>query len=204
MKKLLFLLLLIPCVSYAADTATPYGGLKFNEEDTGYVAEISAVDAGTYYGFINASSSEVISGFTFNEDDTNGDYIELTGSSGNYTGIGGMSFGIAAPSGEDVHCDIFVNDTHKDFTFERVIGVGGQIGSAILVPDIVALTTGDKIRLKCRTDGTNETIEIYHVGLIFERVLAQDSDSANDHTHSSSQINYRHPGTRCYGCPLGK
>jgi len=209
MKKLIailtgvLLVFIFAVISHGADTPTPYGGIKFNNESAGYIAEIDASVAGTYYGFINGGAADNLSGFTFNEDDTNGDYLELTQTglvNQPFHAIGGVSFAIASPSGEAVHCDLFINGTETDIAFERVIGAGGDIGSAPLVPDIIDLTTGDKVRMKCTTDGTNETIEIYHVGFTLERKLTVDSDSANDHTHSSTQIIDNQPGTPCYGC----
>jgi hypothetical protein len=146
-----------------------HGWITFNNEDEGFTGTIAVTTGGTYYGFINGIEGDVSAAFTFHNDDTDGDYLKVSNSfDGHYFADFGFSAGTAG-GGEVVHCAIFINDTKTGIQFEREMGPGGDVGDAGKSGSL-DLSSQDKVRLKCTTNGNGKEIQVKHGSLMLVRL----------------------------------
>lgn len=170
-------LILAPVFAHATDKRVrvdvagilEHGYMKFNNDDEGFTGTINVVTGGTYYGFINGVEGDVSDGFSFHNDDTDGDYLLVANSyEGHYYAFFGFSSGTTGGS-EVMHCAIFINDTKTAIQFERKMGPGGDVADANKAGSL-DLDSSDKVRVKCTTDGSGKTITIKHASLFLLRL----------------------------------
>lgn len=146
-----------------------HGHLKFNNDDEGFIGEIDVATGGTYVGFTNGVVGHETAGVSFVNDDVDGDYLLVANSyEGHYLALFGLSSATSLGA-EVVHCAIFVNDTKSTIQFERKMSAGGDVADAGR-PGYLFLVSGDKVRIKCTTDGDTKTIEVKHASLVILRL----------------------------------
>jgi hypothetical protein len=120
--------------------------------------------ANTFYGAVALSAGELTGGITFNDDNVDGDYLQIPlGGDGLFCIWMGTSF--SGPVNSDIHLSVFINDTESALQWQRTTGASSSIGNAFMVMPI-QLVGLDKVRVKGKSDNTgNFTFEHSQVGV---------------------------------------
>jgi len=145
-----------------------YGEMYFHNTDTPSV--ITATDAGTFYGFVDAVTGEV-AGTGLVTFDGNGTADRLTIGAGG-AGIYRINIVISysGSNSQAVEGALFHNDAEIDkVSFERGLGTSPPVGSASCC-GIVSLSASDYIDFRMKSNDAGGTISISHYNFSMTRI----------------------------------
>jgi len=154
-------------------TEASYGELT---DDTGTTLTITT--AGTWYGWVSATASDVAGGNLMTADTsatapctgaTDCDYLKV-GTKGGGTYLMTLQFSFSGTGGAVVQCHVFENQSSvAELGFDRKLGVGGDIGSASMT-GLIALDPNDILDVRCTSDDDADTIDIAHGQFTLTRI----------------------------------
>ncbi|MBC8479005.1 MAG: hypothetical protein H8D46_00960 [FCB group bacterium] len=118
----------------------------------------------TFTGWSLASAGD-LSGVSYVNDDTNGDYLDVGNNSGTY--LVSVSMAFSGSNNVVLTGSIFVNSTEEtSISFVRSLGANNDNGSAS-ASGIITVSANDQIRLKFKAGGnTTVTVKVINVSIV--------------------------------------